>query len=794
MIGVFREVRPHLGLLLVLAVTLGGLFFLFEFFGGLTGDGPRDLLTTRDAADSTGEIPSGAGLIAVAAPAMSVLLGVGALLLLRRRLKVREGRRWSTVVLGGAAAMFLGVGGYLAVSAIFGGGQPFGGVDYGEHAVKTEGLRPLGLTLLAAFIVSVGLVAVTRPRLLPVPLVAWLTAALVFGMFGSDAVYGVNLFKHHSVVETTPEYTGAVNVYRHPDQPAPIGQPDESVDPDRPLGVEDYVDLLLHGSPDEKANAVSELAGMVDPALPPLLVEALGDPDEDVRAAAESALIEALDSDDPEVRAAAESALIEAWGDSDLEVKAAAESVLSDAGASMTPLENGGALIYLDDRVFWAPGTTAERVSMPETKPVFRVTGASATGYLRTSVGDEYTGQGWGRLDPVELDYLANTPTHQLVYAVLVEDGEADILPWKDAGVAFLPWPDATAEETVRQRITVSAYEPDGKVPAGRAPIAIGADFMDTDGLYRPFSGTFSTDGEVDEYGWMSAERRFSEETLLGASAYLDATALGLPESVPERVRVLAEEITSEHGSVYEKARALAWHLREKYEYAFAPADDGPLPKGGDAVDRFLFETGTGTAGEFSSAFVVMARSVGIPARVVSGWVISETAGEQTVYTNQAHQWAEVAFEGIGWRRFDPTPYNGAPFRARVLEAWKDELDRLENKLFTNPDQYERLDAINEMLDYSGRAPGQLRDVSTPLIGALGNDQVAEVRARAAEALGDEGYRNAIDALVTALHEDESEEVRAAAAKALAKLRGDRALEALIKALQEDESELVRGV
>ena len=323
-------------------------------------------------------------------------------------------------------------------------------------------------------------------------------------------------------------------------------------------------------------------------------------------------------------------------------------------------------------------------------------------------------------------------------------------------------------------------------------PTTIGAEFFDTDGRYRPFSGTFSTDVEVDEYGWMSGVHRFSEDELLAAQAYTDPTALGLPENVPERVRLLAEEITEEHESVYEKARALAWHLRDNYEYAFATEDDEALPEGRDAVDWFLFETRKGTCGQFSSAFVVMARSVGIPARVVSGWVISEGVERQTVYADQAHQWAEVAFEGIGWRRFEPTPFDGAPFRATVMEAWEDELDRLGDKLLTDPDLDERLGAIDELLEYSEIAPETLTDVSDPLIDALGSDEAVEVRAKAAETLGDEGYRNAIDPLISALHEDEAEEVRAEAAKALAKLKGEKAVDALIKALKEDASALVR--
>ena len=84
-------------------------------------------------------------------------------------------------------------------------------------------------------------------------------------------------------------------------------------------------------------------------------------------------------------------------------------------------------------------------------------------------------------------------------------------------------------------------------------------------------------------------------------------------------------------------------------------------------MDWFLFEHLKGTCGNFSSAFVVMARSVGIPSRVVSGWVVDSTQENQTVYTDQAHQWAEVALDGIGWVTFESTAPGGAS--TRVTEA-----------------------------------------------------------------------------------------------------------------------------
>ncbi len=786
----FRRVRSHFALLLVLAVVLGGLLFLFELFGGLTSDGPKDLLTTNDSADSTAEMPSGARLIALLTPGMFVLLGIGALALLRRRLKHGHGRRWAPVLLGAMAVGLLGSGVYLSVGTVL------GGVDDGGHSVATEYVTPLGLTLLAAFIVTVGVVAVTKPRLLPIPLIAWLVPALIFGMLGSNAIAGMNLFNHHSKVETTQGYENAVNVYWQAGvgPPAEEGQPGNVSDTGSLTGAEYHVNALLHGTPEERAEAVSELVRTPDPAVVPPLVQALGDSDEEVTTAAREVLQEALESDDPEVKQAAESALVEALGDGDLIVRAAAERIMEEGDNFIALLESGGALVYLSDRVYWAPGTTTDTASEPATIAVFEVTGASATGYLRVDVGDEYTGQGWVRLDPVELSYPARTPTQRLVYSNVIEDEALEILPRQDAATALLAWPESSAEETLKQRITISAPEQEQKVPAGSVPTSIGADFFDADGRYRPFSGTFSTDQEVEQYGWTSTVHRFSEDQLRGAQTFSDSAALALPEIVTERVRLLAEEITGEHASPYEKARALVWYLRETYEYEFVSEDDEALPENGDAVDRFLFETMKGTCGDFSSAFVVLARSVGIPARVVSGWVIEENAERQTVYTDQAHQWAEVAFEELGWRRFEPTHINGPPFRAQVTEVWEDELHRLEEKLFSRPDPGERIDAVDDLVEYSTKAPSELRDVSSLLIGALGGDEAVEVRARSAEALGDKAYWNARHALITALYEDGAEEVRAASAEALVKLRGEDSVRALIRALQTDESPKVRTI
>ena len=76
-----------------------------------------------------------------------------------------------------------------------------------------------------------------------------------------------------------------------------------------------------------------------------------------------------------------------------------------------------------------------------------------------------------------------------------------------------------------------------------------------------------------------------------------------------------------------------------------------------------MFDDKNGTCCNFSSAFVILARSIGLPARVVSGWAIDATDQQQTVYAIQGHQWAEVGFANLGWVTFEPTASGGAPSR-----------------------------------------------------------------------------------------------------------------------------------
>lgn len=97
----------------------------------------------------------------------------------------------------------------------------------------------------------------------------------------------------------------------------------------------------------------------------------------------------------------------------------------------------------------------------------------------------------------------------------------------------------------------------------------------------------------------------------------------------------------------------LRFFREEKFRYTLEPP-----PLGRDVADEFLFSTRAGFCEHYSSAFVVLMRAAGIPARVVTGYQggeINPADGFMTVRQSDAHAWAEVWLDKRGWVRVDPT-------------------------------------------------------------------------------------------------------------------------------------------
>ncbi len=127
--------------------------------------------------------------------------------------------------------------------------------------------------------------------------------------------------------------------------------------------------------------------------------------------------------------------------------------------------------------------------------------------------------------------------------------------------------------------------------------------------------------------------------------SYLDEILKGA-ENDAEKLQILEEELSS-----------------MKYD-----TDPGRLPdevqSSGDFLDLFLFERKAGYCVHYATAFVLLSRSLGIPARYVQGYSVKMNGRQAQVMSDDAHAWPEVYLKGKGWMIYEPTP----GFRA--LSGW----------------------------------------------------------------------------------------------------------------------------
>ena len=152
---------------------------------------------------------------------------------------------------------------------------------------------------------------------------------------------------------------------------------------------------------------------------------------------------------------------------------------------------------------------------------------------------------------------------------------------------------------------------------------------------------------------------------LLPPVTWYDPTILNadlqLPKTLNPKIKQLAESITAGYSTMYDKAKALENYLHDHYIYNVNVS----LPPGQEAVSWFLFNSGNqGFCNYFATAMAIMARAVGIPARVVAGYTSGKydiKQHEWLIHGFDAHLWTQVYFAGYGWINFEPSA-SFAPF------------------------------------------------------------------------------------------------------------------------------------
>lgn len=196
---------------------------------------------------------------------------------------------------------------------------------------------------------------------------------------------------------------------------------------------------------------------------------------------------------------------------------------------------------------------------------------------------------------------------------------------------------------------------------AASVPVEIGARFRE---LSIDEAGSiYNVDRNriTDTYEAVSQIPQPSLETLKARGetpAGMDLMYLQLPELDP-RVKDLAEDLTKNAKSSFEKAEAIELYLRENFKYTLQLPDRQPK----DSIAYFLFERKQGHCEYFASSMAVMLRSVGVPSRIVNGFrngEYNDLTGSYIIRARNAHAWVEAYLPGAGWTEFDPTPADPA--------------------------------------------------------------------------------------------------------------------------------------
>jgi transglutaminase-like putative cysteine protease len=271
--------------------------------------------------------------------------------------------------------------------------------------------------------------------------------------------------------------------------------------------------------------------------------------------------------------------------------------------------------------------------------------------YWRSHSYDFYTGSGWQQ---------SNTSVRPIVN----DGGEIYYrLPYVPgsplASDRARPLAEPGAGEQIVQTYTIVREQPN-LIFAAYRPVEV---FLFTDNLSIDSGDGLRTPEPLKvgmTYSVVSHRPDFNPDLLRQASTDYPRS-IGdryrqLPDNITGRTRQLARRLTAGHDNVFDQVMALTDHLLATYPYNFYPP---PHPDGAEVVDTFLFEDREGVCEQYVTALVVMARSLGIPARLAAGYgagQFNQLTGYYEVRASDAHSWAEVYFPGYGWVPFDPTP------------------------------------------------------------------------------------------------------------------------------------------
>lgn len=281
--------------------------------------------------------------------------------------------------------------------------------------------------------------------------------------------------------------------------------------------------------------------------------------------------------------------------------------------------------------------------------PVFQVQTLKAR-YWRAVTFDTYDGRGWQNTAQDELSFAAGEIVPVAAWRAREAISQTVTLLAPIGDVLF------GAPEIAQADLRLDALT---RPQAGAAPIAVAA--LDATGGAAVEFTMVRALRDLDRgesYRFTSAVTKATVQDLEAAGADYPAEILDrfvqIPPEFSPRVAALAQQLTAGATTPYAQAKAVESYLRTIPYNDAIPAP----PAGADPLEYFLFDIREGYCDYYASAMAMMLRSVGVPARAVSGYaegLYDEEIGGYFVTQRDAHTWVEVFFPEYGWIEFEPT-------------------------------------------------------------------------------------------------------------------------------------------
>lgn len=290
--------------------------------------------------------------------------------------------------------------------------------------------------------------------------------------------------------------------------------------------------------------------------------------------------------------------------------------------------------------------------------------------YLRGYVGETYTGNGWAGLEPGQKAKYATLFSWlhergfygQSQYAQLCQ-----ALGTKESG--------GTVSVTTGDACTGWRYAPYGLSDANADPRQISDAALPTKGLHGEKNYTlFASDVPITAYeqtaNRLTAARKEADPSaiayLTSENAYREFVYDSYLELLDETKSAISQVLTGlelpKQGSISfgDAQMVVRAYLSSAMTYS---EDPKTIPEDEDFASGFLLDTKEGYSVHYATAAALMFRYLGIPARYVEGWYVSEETAakmkpEEPTELDQsfAHAWVEIYRDGVGFVPFEITP------------------------------------------------------------------------------------------------------------------------------------------